>query len=59
MDAVCVFGVTGGIAAAKAALAASMLARQGLDVHVIMTESACEFVTPLTFRTLTANPVTV
>ena len=58
MDAVCVFGVTGGIAAAKAALAASMLARQGLDVHVIMTESACEFVTPLTFRTLTANPVT-
>ena len=36
-----------------------MLARQGLDVHVIMTEAACEFVTPLTFRTLTANPVTV
>lgn len=59
MDAVCVFGVTGGIAAAKATLAASMLAGQGLDVHVIMTESACEFVTPLTFRTLTANPVTV
>lgn len=59
MDAVCVFGVTGGIAAAKATLAASMLAGQGLDVHVIMTESACQFVTPLTFRTLTANPVTV
>lgn len=59
LDAVCVFGVTGGIAAAKATLAASMLAGQGLDVHVIMTESACEFVTPLTFRTLTANPVTV
>lgn len=55
----CVFGVTGGIAAAKATLAASMLAGQGLDVHVIMTESACQFVTPLTFRTLTANPVTV
>jgi len=55
----CVFGVTGGIAAAKATLAASMLVRRGLDVHVIMTESACEFVTPLTFRTLTANPVTV
>ena len=36
-----------------------MLAGQGLDVHVIMTESACQFVTPLTFRTLTANPVTV
>jgi len=59
LDAVCVFGVTGGIAAAKATLAASMLAGQGLDVHVIMTESACQFVTPLTFRTLTANPVTV
>lgn len=59
MDAVCVFGVTGGIAAAKATLAASMLVKQGLDVHVVMTESACEFVTPLTFRTLTANPVTV
>ena len=59
MDGVCVFGVTGGIAAAKATLVASMLAGQGLDVHVIMTESACEFVTPLTFRTLTANPVTV
>ena len=59
MDAVCVFGVTGGIAAAKATLAASMLAGQGLDVHVIMTESACQFVTPLTFRTLTAHPVTV
>ena len=59
MDAVCVFGVTGGIAAAKATLVASMLVRQGLDLHVIMTESACEFVTPLTFRTLTANPVTV
>jgi len=36
-----------------------MLAGQGLDVHVIMTKSACQFVTPLTFRTLTANPVTV
>ena len=59
MDAVCVFGVTGGIAAAKATLVASMLVKQGLDLHVIMTESACEFVTPLTFRTLTANPVTV
>lgn len=52
-------GVTGGIAAAKSALAASMLVKRGLDVHVVMTESACKFVTPLTFRTLTANPVTV
>ncbi len=59
MNGVCVFGVTGGIAAAKATLAVSMLVKQGLDVHAIMTESACEFVSPLTFRTLTANPVTV
>jgi phosphopantothenoylcysteine decarboxylase/phosphopantothenate--cysteine ligase len=55
----CVFGVTGGIAAAKASLAASMLVKAGVDVHVIMTKSACEFVTPLTYRTITANPVTV
>jgi phosphopantothenoylcysteine decarboxylase/phosphopantothenate--cysteine ligase len=36
-----------------------MLVKRGLDVHAIMTESACEFVSPLTLRTLTANPVTV
>lgn len=55
----CVFGVTGGIAAAKVSLAASMLVKACVDVHVIMTKSACEFVTPLTYRTITANPVTV
>lgn len=55
----CVFGVTGGIAAAKASLAASMLVKRGVDVHTIMTNAACEFVTPLTYRTITANPVTV
>lgn len=55
----CVFGVTGGIAAAKASLAASALVKAGVDVHVIMTESACQFVTPMTYRTITANPVTV
>lgn len=55
----CVFGVTGGIAAAKASLAASMLVKRGVDVHTIMTSAACEFVTPLTYRTITANPVTV
>ena len=59
MTGTCVLGVTGGIAAAKASLLASMLVKQGLDVHVIMTEAACEFVAPLTFRTLTANPVSV
>lgn len=55
----CVLGVTGGIAAAKASLLASMLTKSGFDVHVVMTRAACEFVAPLTFRTLTANPVSV
>lgn len=50
-------GVTGGIAAYKAADLASKLAGQGADVHVIMTRSAGEFVRPLTFEALTRNPV--
>lgn len=50
-----VLGVTGGIAAYKAANLASLLKKQHADVHVIMTEHAKEFVTPLTFETLTAN----
>ena len=55
----CVMGVTGGIAAAKASSVASMLVKAGVDVHTIMTRAACEFVTPLTFRTISGNPVTV
>ena len=50
-----VLGVTGGIAAYKAANLASLLKKQHADVHVIMTEHAKGFVTPLTFETLTAN----
>lgn len=50
-------GVTGGIAAYKAADLASKLTGQGADVHVIMTRSAGEFVRPLTFEALTGNPV--
>lgn len=50
-------GVTGGIAAYKAADLASKLAGQGAAVHVIMTRSAGEFVRPLTFEALTGNPV--
>ncbi|MBQ8002588.1 MAG: bifunctional phosphopantothenoylcysteine decarboxylase/phosphopantothenate--cysteine ligase CoaBC [Clostridia bacterium] len=52
-----VLGVTGGIAAYKACDIASRLVKMGADVHVIMTKSACEFVTPLTFKTLTNNKV--
>lgn len=50
-------GVTGGIAAYKAAQLTSALVSSGLDVVVIMTDSATEFVTPLTFETLSKNRV--
>ena len=52
-------GISGGIAAYKAAEIASRLKKMGAEVHCVMTESATEFITPLTMRTLTANPVTV
>ena len=52
-----VLGVTGGIAAYKAVELLRLLTRAGADVHVIMTRSAQEFVTPLTFQTLSMNPV--
>lgn len=54
---VIVHGVTGGIAAYKAAELTSLLRRSGAEVHVIMTKAAMEFVSPLTFRTLSGNPV--
>ncbi|KJR96270.1 MAG: phosphopantothenoylcysteine decarboxylase [Peptococcaceae bacterium BRH_c4a] len=50
-------GVTGGIAAYKAAELASRLNGRGAAVHVIMTRSAGEFIRPLTFEALTGNPV--
>ena len=52
-----VLGVTGGIAAYKSAEVVSRLRHMGANVHVIMTKNATEFVAPLTFRTLSANPV--
>jgi phosphopantothenoylcysteine decarboxylase/phosphopantothenate--cysteine ligase len=52
-----VLGITGGIAAYKAADLASKLTQAGATVDVIMTESATEFVSPLTFRALTHRPV--
>ncbi len=50
-----VLGVTGGIAAYKAANLASLLKKQHADVHVIMTANAQKFITPITFETLTVN----
>ena len=54
-----VLGVTGGIAAYKAAELCSLMVKAGFDVHVIMTENALRFVGELTFRTLSRNPVVV
>jgi len=50
-----VLGVTGSIAAYKMANVASMLVKLHADVHVIMTQNACNFITPITFETLTGN----
>ena len=52
-----VLGVTGSIAAYKAVDIASKLVQAGARVEVIMTESANEFITPLTFRNITGRPV--
>lgn len=50
-------GVTGGIAIYKAVDLVSKLRKKGANVKVIMTNSACEFVTPLTFQTMSNNVV--
>lgn len=50
-----ILGVTGSIAAYKAANLASLLKKQHCDVHVIMTENAKQFITPVTFESLTGN----
>jgi phosphopantothenoylcysteine decarboxylase len=52
-----VLGVTGSIAAHKAADLASLLTRAEADVHVVMTADAQRFITPLPFKTLSRNPV--
>jgi len=52
-----VLGITGSIAAYKAADLASKLTQAGAKVEIIMTESATEFITPLTLRSLTGQPV--
>nr|WP_320048218.1 bifunctional phosphopantothenoylcysteine decarboxylase/phosphopantothenate--cysteine ligase CoaBC [uncultured Desulfuromonas sp.] len=52
-----VLGVCGGIAVYKAVELLRLLVKAGADVSVVMTRSAQEFVTPLTFQTLSGNPV--
>ena len=52
-----VLGITGGIAAYKAADLASKLTQAEAKVNVVMTKSATEFATPLTFRAITKRPV--
>ncbi len=52
-----VLGITGGIAAYKAAEFVRLLVKQEVDVHVVMTEHAQKFMVPLTFQTLSGNPV--
>src|SRR5690348_2498306 len=50
-------GVSGGIAAYKAAELVRLLQDKALEVQVVMTRSACEFITPLTFAALTGRKV--
>ena len=54
-----VLGVTGGIAVYKACEVLRLLQKQGIDVYVVMTKNACQFVAPLTFETLSGHPVAV
>lgn len=54
-----ILGVTGSIAAYKAALLVRLLKKEGADVKVIMTSLAKEFITPLTLATLSGNPILV
>jgi phosphopantothenoylcysteine decarboxylase/phosphopantothenate--cysteine ligase len=52
-------GVTGGIAAYKSAELVRELQRHGTDIQVVMTDSACKFITPLTLQALSGKPVYV
>ena len=54
---VIIVGVTGSIAAYKAADLVSKLVKREFEVHVVMTHGAQEFIAPLTFQTLSRNPV--
>src|SRR5438552_631568 len=52
-----VLGVTGSIAAYKAADLTSLLTKGGFDVHVVLTSDALRFITAIPFKTLSRNPV--
>jgi phosphopantothenoylcysteine decarboxylase len=52
-----ILGVTGSIAAYKAADLTSLLSKAGCEVHVVMTADALRFITPLPFKTLSRQPV--
>jgi phosphopantothenoylcysteine decarboxylase len=53
-----VLGITASIAAYKAADLASQLRKAGCDIHVVLTDGATRFITPLTLQTLSRHPVT-
>ena len=52
-----VLGITGGIAAYKAAELVRLLVKASIDVQVVMTKAACEFITPVTMQALSGKPV--
>jgi phosphopantothenoylcysteine decarboxylase/phosphopantothenate--cysteine ligase len=52
-----VLGITGGIAAYKAAELVRLLVKSNIDVQVVMTEAACQFITPITMQALSGKPV--
>ncbi|MDP0491287.1 MAG: flavoprotein [Verrucomicrobiota bacterium JB023] len=54
-----VLGISGSIAAFKAADLASQLTKEGHQVHCVMTRAATEFITPLTLQTLSRQPVLI
>ncbi|MBK5286460.1 MAG: bifunctional phosphopantothenoylcysteine decarboxylase/phosphopantothenate--cysteine ligase CoaBC, partial [Bacteroidia bacterium] len=54
-----ILGVTGSIAAYKAAFLVRLIVKEGAEVKVIMTRSACDFITPLTLSVLSKNPVSI
>lgn len=54
-----ILGITGSIAAYKAATITSLLIKKGHDVHCVMTEAATEFITPMTMQVMSRNPVLV
>jgi len=52
-----VLGITGGVAAYKAAELVRLIIKQGFEVQVVMTEAACQFITPVTMQALSSKPV--